>query len=256
MHRLGIHQPAAQQIPAPIGSCRPRPPRSTSPTGALGSRLAPLGSRFGAQRNSSLRAASSRTRVQRAQRRKFTPQPGSANLKNANRGRQIPQPPPSQIQQINSAEQTRGRLGQQDLAAVAGRHHPRGPIQHRTEVVRLPELRLAGGQSHPDRQLKLLLRGKRGVDGRSSRGECCTNTIAGVLERPAPMRFDRAAQHLVMGCQGGPHALRISLPPTGRTLDIGEQERHDARWRVRRGHQQRIAQLARFQRSIARTARP
>jgi len=30
-----------------------------------------------------------------------------------------------QIQQINSAEQTRRRLGQQDLTAVPGGHHPR-----------------------------------------------------------------------------------------------------------------------------------
>ena len=38
------------------------------------------------------------------------------------RGRQIPQPPRPQIDEVNSAEQTRGRVGQQDLPAVTGGH--------------------------------------------------------------------------------------------------------------------------------------
>jgi hypothetical protein len=40
------------------------------------------------------------------------------------------------------------------------------------------------------------------------------------------VRLDRAARYLVVRGKGGPHAVGVSFPPTGRTLDVGEQERH------------------------------
>ena len=55
-----------------------------------------------------------------------------------------PKPPRPQLDQVESADQNRGRVGDQDLAAVAGRHHARRPIQHRTEVVAVLKGRFSG----------------------------------------------------------------------------------------------------------------
>jgi hypothetical protein len=45
------------------------------------------------------------------------------------------------------------RIGLQDLTAMPGGHHPRSTIEHRTEVVRPPQLGFAGREPHPNRQL-------------------------------------------------------------------------------------------------------
>ena len=89
--------------------------------------------------------------------------PCRSDLEHPDRGGQIPQPPRPQIHQINSAEQTRRRLGQQDLTAMPGGHHPRSTIEHRTEVVRPAQLGFAGRDAHPHRQLQCPLRGHRGI---------------------------------------------------------------------------------------------
>ena len=145
------------------------------------------------------------------------------------------------------AEQTRRRLGQQDLTAVPGGHHPRCTIQHRTEVIPLAQLGFAGCDAHPHRQLQLPLRGHRRIHRRPRRGERGTHPVTGVLEQPAPVRLDRPAQHLVVGGQRHPHPVGVGLPPTGRTLDIGEQKRHHPRRSSRRrsGHPCRISQRTR-----------
>ena len=95
--------------------------------------------------------------------RKVRPQARRTDLKHPDRGRQIPQPTRPQIDEINSAEQTRRRLGQQDLTTMPGGHHPRSTIQHRTEVVPVPQLGFAGRNAHPHRQLQRPLRGHRSV---------------------------------------------------------------------------------------------
>ena len=173
--------------------------------------------------------------------------PCCSDLEHPDRGRQIPQPPRPQIHQINSAEQTRRRLGQQDLTAMPGGHHPRRTIEHRTEVVRPPQLGFAGRQPHPHRQLQRPLRGHRRIHRRPRRRERGAHPVTGVLEQPAAVRLDRPAQHLVMGGQRHPHRIRVGLPPTGRTLDIGEQKRHHPRRSSRRrsGHPCRISQQTR-----------
>ena len=116
---------------------------------------------------------------------------------------------------------------------MPGGHHPRGTVQHRTEVVGLPQFGLAGRDPHPHRQLQLQLRGHRRIDRTPRRGERGAHPIPGVLEQPAPVRLDRLTQHLVMGGQRRPHPLGVGLPPTGRNLHIGEQKRHHPRWRHR-----------------------
>jgi hypothetical protein len=47
-----------------------------------------------------------------------------------------------------------------------------------------------------------------------------------------------------------PHRIRVCLPPTGRTLNIGEQKRHDPRRRVPRGHPHRMSHKALFNAAI------
>ena len=74
---------------------------------------------------------------------------------------------------------------------MPGGHHPRRTVEHRTEVIRLPQLGFAGRQPHPHRQLQRPLRGYRRIDGRPGRGERGAHPITGVLEQPAAVRLDR-----------------------------------------------------------------
>jgi hypothetical protein len=183
-----------------------------------------------------------RTRIQRPQRRKIGLQARRSDLKCPDRRRHVPQPSRPQIQQIHSTEQTRRRLDQQDLTTMPGCHHSCGAIEHRTEVVPVSQLGLAGCQSH--RQLQLPL---RGVHGGHRRREGRHDTVARVAEQEPVIRLDRRAQHLVVDDERRPHRLRVGLPPTGGTLHIGEQKRHHPRRSSRRisGHPSRISQQTR-----------
>ena len=140
-------------------------------------------------------------------------------------------------------QQPGSRAVEQNLPAVPGGHHPRRTVEHRTEVVPVAQLGLAGRQPHPHRQLQRPLRSHRGIDRRPRRGERGAHPVAGVLEQEAPVRLNRPAQHLVMGGQRRPHRIRVGLPPTGRTLDIGEQKRHHPRRSSRpiSGHPRRMS---------------
>ena len=109
------------------------------------------------------------------------------------------------------------------------RHHPRGPVQHRTEVVGPGRLRLAGRDPHPYRQLQRSLRLHGGIDRRTRRCEGCAHTVARVVEQVATVLFDNSAEKLVMNRQRCPHRLRVGLPPPRGTLDVGEEESQDAR---------------------------
>jgi hypothetical protein len=90
------------------------------------------------------------------------------------------------------------------------------------------------------RQLKLALRGDRSIHRRPRRRERGTYAVTGVFEQPTAVPLDRRAQHLVMRGQRRPHPLPIGLPPTGRTLHIGEHKRHHTRRSSRRGHPRRM----------------
>ena len=141
---------------------------------------------------------------------------------------------------------------------MPGGHHPCGTIQHRTEVIPTPQLGFAGRQPHPHRQLQRPLRGHRGIHRRTGRGERGAHTVTGVLEQPAPVRLNRPAQYLVMRGQRHPHPIGVGLPPTGRTLNIGEHKRHHPRRSSRRsrGHPRRISQQARSYRAHGRNPAP
>jgi hypothetical protein len=127
---------------------------------------------------------------------------------------------------------------------VPGGHHPRRTIEHRAEIVALAQLGFTRRQPHPHRQLKRLLCGHGGIHCRIRRGESRAHTVAGVLEQEAAVRLDRRTHYLVMGGQRRPHLIRVGLPPTGRTLYIGEQKSHHPRRSSRRrsGHPSRISQ--------------
>ena len=190
--------------------------------------------------------------------RTIRPQARSLDLEHLNRGRQIPQPARPQIQQIHSAEQTRRRVGQQDLTTMSSGHHSCGSIEHRSEVIAVAQLRLAGCQSHSHRQLQRPLRVDRGVHGGDRRREGRHDTVAAVAEQEPVIRLDGRAQHLVVHGQRRPHRLRVGLPPTGRTLHIGEQKRHHPRRSSRRrsGHPSRISQQTRSHLASAIMALP
>jgi hypothetical protein len=79
-----------------------------------------------------------------------------------------PQLPWSQVQQFDTAEQNGCRVGHQDLTAVAGRRRAHSAVEHRPEVVSVPQFGFAGRDAHPHRQLKLALRIDRHVRRRES----------------------------------------------------------------------------------------
>ena len=130
---------------------------------------------------------------------------------------------------------------------MPGGHHPRGTVEHRAEVVPVPQFGLAGRQPHPHRQLQRPLRSDRSIDSGPRRRERGAPHRRRCAEQKAAVRLDRRAQHLVVRGQGRPHAIRVGLPPTGRTLDIGEQKRHHPRRSSRpiSGHPRRISQQTR-----------
>jgi hypothetical protein len=163
-----------------------------------------------------------RTCVQRPQRRKLGPQALRLQLKHRDRVRHVPQPSRPEVQQIHAAQQSCCGVGHQDLTAMPGGHHPCSPVEHRAEVVPVPQLSLAGRQPHPHRQPQRPLCSDRSIDSRRRRSERGDYTVPGVAEQEAAMLPDHCAQHLVMRGQCLPHRSRVGFPPTGRTLNIGE----------------------------------
>jgi hypothetical protein len=169
-------------------------------------------------------------------------------LKHPNRNRYIPQSSRAQIQKINRAQQARCRVGDQYLTTVPCGHHPGGAVEHRSEIICVAKLGLPGRNAHAHRQLQSQLGVNSRVDCGPRRAERSDHAITGVTEQETVVRFDRGVKHSVVRGQGRPHRVRIGFPPTSRSLDVGEKERHDARRRVPRGHSQRMSHNAPVQR--------
>ena len=155
----------------------------------------------------------------------------------------IAQPLGPEVDEINPAEQLRGRPVEQDLAAVACRHQSGRAVQHWAGIIAIVQLSLSGCDADAHRQFQRPLCGDRGVDGGARRGEYGAHPVAGVLEDVARVRLDRLAQHLVVRVQRHPHPLRVGFPTPSGTFDIGEQKRDDAR---RCGHVHRYTSDPRF----------
>ena len=125
---------------------------------------------------------------------------------------------------------------------MPGGHHPSSPVEHRPEVVPVAQFGFTGRDPHPHRQLQLPLRGDRRVHRRPRRGKRGDHTIARVTEQEPVVRLNRRAQHLIVCEKRRPHRVRVGLPPTGRALNIGEQECHDPRRWSPLGHPHRMSQ--------------
>ena len=90
---------------------------------------------------------------------------------------------------------------------MPGGHHPRRAVEHRPEVVPVPQFGLTGRQPHPHRQLQRPLRRDRSINRRPRRRERRHHTVAGMAEQKPVVRVNRAAQHLIV-C--GTSATRIA----------------------------------------------
>ena len=170
-----------------------------------------------------------RYRVHRPQRWKVRHQTLGAHLEQTSSPRKVAKAVLAKIEPVAARHQCRRRRGDQDLAAVPRVHHPGGPVQHGPEVVVTATVGLTGGDAHAHRQPQCPLGLDSGVDRGASRDERRAHAVAGVLEQPTVMGVDGRMQHLVVRSQRQAHLLRVGLPATRRTLDIGEQKRHRPR---------------------------
>jgi len=172
------------------------------------------------------------SRVEHAQRREVA----VTDLEQRHRFGHVPEPVHSEIERIDTGDRSH-LLGEQDLAAVTGRLHPRGRVHDCAEVVAAALLGFSDVDSHPHLQRRPgpLRRGQRRlcVGGRSHRvggaSECGREGIARGREHVPSRRDDGAAQDLVVELQRARHGRLVGRPQSCRTLDIAEQEGHRAR---------------------------
>ena len=155
--------------------------------------------------------------VERYQRRELGAQAVSSNLRDLHGFRDVPQPPLSESDEVDCADEFRRCTVYQDLAAVAGGHHARSAIEDRAEVILPAQFRLARGDTHPHRQLERTLCVDRGIDSRPRRREHRTDAVTGVLEQPAVVRLDRIPQHPVVGGERRRASRPRRLPIAGST---------------------------------------
>jgi hypothetical protein len=125
------------------------------------------------------------------------------------------------------------RRRQQHLAAVAGRHDPRGTVDRRAEVVARARLRLAGVQPHPDPEgsrlpprlvRQVTLGCHAGAHASDGGREDRHHSVAGGLEHLPVGACHGGTQDRVMALQGALHGAGEPLPKPGAALDVGEQE--------------------------------
>ena len=128
------------------------------------------------------------------------------------------------------------RVGAQDLAAPRGRHDARGQVHLGPEVVARALLRGATMQAHAhaqaaretrprfrvQRNLRVDRGGNRILDARERGAEA----VARDREHVSVARVDRRAEQVVVTAECGLHRRRVLGPHSGRTLDVGEEERH------------------------------
>ena len=136
-----------------------------------------------------------------------------------------------------------GGGGQHGLSAVGQVAHPAGPVDGGADVVALvAKLYLAGVQADPqlDRCQRSALQLEGACHGIAGSGECDHEAVAFTLfDGSDPMvGADDGGQGGVQPGYRGGHLFRLGLPKTGRTLDIGQQQRH------RSGRQVAHAQVA------------
>ena len=180
-----------------------------------------------------------RPEVEGRQRRELGRQPRMGKLEEALRPPEVLQSMLPEVAQRGAVrepalDEAGGRLGQQDLAAVTGRHDPRRPVHRGPEEVPAARLDLAGvdPHPHPDRapvrprlREQPVLSGDRGRHGADRNGEDGHQSVAGRLDDLAARFGDRGPDDRVVPFEGRPHRLRVRLPQAGAALDVREQER-------------------------------
>ena len=127
-----------------------------------------------------------------------------------------------------------GRVRQQDLAAMTGRHDPRSPIDGRPKVVTATRLGIAGVNSHPDAD-HARLRPRLGEESMLGSDACGDGIDRGCEDRHQAVACglydlavrlrDRGAEDDLVAGESRPHQLRVLLPETRAALDVGEEER-------------------------------
>ena len=85
---------------------------------------------------------------------------------------------------------------------------------------------LTCANAHAHRQVKLALRGYGCIDGRLRDRKSGQDPVAGVLEQPTPIAFNRLLERGVMPRQSDPHRIWLLFPPAGRLLDVGDEKGH------------------------------
>ena len=131
--------------------------------------------------------------VNRLQRREVDAQALGADLIDRQRFGEVPESTSAEVDQIDHFEELVGGFGNENLAAVGSRHDPCGSVQRRVEVVAPLRHHLARRKAHPNRQLEQPLRVDGRLDGIARVNECCTDSVAGVLEQPPTPRLDRGS---------------------------------------------------------------
>ena len=135
-------------------------------------------------------------------------------------------------------EQVACRLGEENLAAVGRRRHPRCPMHVDADVAVGGHGRLAGVEPHSDTDHRIIgpvVRGERqlgfgcGRRGRAGPGEGNEERIALGTELVASARREDLAQDAVMvGEEAGP-AIAESFGERRRAFDVREEQRDGSR---------------------------
>jgi hypothetical protein len=126
-----------------------------------------------------------------------------------------------------------GRLRQQHLTAVTGRHHPRRSVNVKADVVTLDETRFTGVQPHPHPHgaaRRPTLAGERpltvggGADGVARRRERNEQRVSLRSDLATAVCHESRPKQLTMGLQQ--RRIGVARPPQepGRPLNVCEQE--------------------------------
>ena len=181
-----------------------------------------------------------RPEVEGRQRRELGRQPRMGELEEALRPPEVLQSMLPEVAQRGAVrepalDEAGGRVGQQDLAAVTGRHDPRRPVHRGPEEVPAARLDLAGvdPHPHPDRARRPATSART---ARAERRVAAVTAPAGTAKTaisPSPVVLTTSppdsaiADRMMASCRSRADRirLRVRLPQAGAALDVREQER-------------------------------
>ena len=117
---------------------------------------------------------------------------------------------------------------------MPGGHHPRRTVEHRTEVIALAQLGLACRDAHPYRQFQCTLAAIAASTADLGEANAAHTPSPVCLNINPPCASIAARNTSSWAASATRIASGVGLPPTGRTLDVGEQKRHHPRRSSRR----------------------